>query len=262
MSSDSLPAALRRDRMAALVQERGFIRVAELSRVFRTSPVTIRTDLDELAARDLVRRVHGGAVPKGGPTPTTIVMADDDLAAEHARLGVAAAGHVQSGHTVVLAAAAVTRAVARALVNRPELTDVSFITNDLRIALELQPMIPRISVLLTGGTLRADSPGLGDPFGGLLLDDVAADLSIVGCGGFSAERGLTEGAISGVEMSRRLLRAGERTIVVAHSTQVGVTSPARVARAEDIDLVVTGDDADPGQVAALRTRGLEVELIE
>jgi DeoR family transcriptional regulator, aga operon transcriptional repressor len=261
MSSDSLPATLRRDRMAALVQERGFIRVAELSRVFRASPVTIRTDLDELESRNLVRRVHGGAVPKGGPTPATVSARDDELAEEHARLGAAAAAHVQSGHTVVIAAALVTRAVARALANRPELTEVSIITNDLQIALELQPTIPRLSVLLTGGTLRAESPALGDPFGGLVLDDVAADLSIVGCGGFSAERGLTEGSIAGVEMSRRLLRAGERSIVVAHSTQLGVTSPARIAPIEDLDLVITGVGADPGQVSSLRTRGIEVEVV-
>jgi DeoR family transcriptional regulator, aga operon transcriptional repressor len=262
MTSEPLPAALRRDRIAALVQDRGFIRVAELSRIFRTSPVTIRTDLDDLASRDRVRRVHGGAVPTLGPATPVDPPTKDPLSVERAALGAAAAGLVEAGQTVVLAGSAATRMVARALAQRTELDEVVVITNDLHIALELQSSIPRLTLIVTGGTLRADSPDLGDPLAGLLLADVTADLSIVGCGAITAERGLSETNVSAVEVARRLLRAGDRKVVVADTRQVGGTSPARVARSEEIDLLVTGAAADAEQLARLRERGVDIRIVE
>jgi len=261
MTAEPLPAALRRDRIAALVHERGFIRVAELSNIFRTSPVTIRTDLDDLADRHLVRRVHGGAVPTVGEPATTVPVDDDHDAAARRMLGAAVAARIRSGQTIVLAAAPTTRAVARALAGRAELTDLHVVTNDLRIALELQPRLPSFSVIVTGGTLRPGSPDLGDPLGGTVLDDIGADVSIVGCAALSAHRGLTAASMAEVEMARRLLRAGDRSIVVAEADRIGATAPARIARADDLELVVTDADADGDEVAALRAVGAEVEQV-
>ena len=262
MTTDPLPAALRRERISALVQDRGFIRVAELSRIFRTSPVTIRSDLDDLAAHDLVRRVHGGAVPALGRTTPVGSDAEDPYTAERAASGAAPADLSDSGQTIVLAGSATTRLVARALAHRTELHEVVVLTNDLRIALELQPSIPDITVLVTGGTLRAEAPELADPLGGLLLAEVTADVSIVGCAGLTAERGLTESNVGIVEVARRLLNAGDRRIVVADTGQVGTTSPARVARAAEIERLVTGAGADAEEVQRLRDLGIEVALID
>lgn len=261
MSDDSLPAALRRDRIAALVQERGFVRVAELSRIFRTSPVTIRTDLDELASHTKVRRVHGGAVPAVGQPATPNRAGEDPLAAQRALLGAAAAALITAGHTVVLAGSPVIRQVARALAARSELAEVVVLTNDLHVALELQPALGRIEVIVTGGTLRPNSPTLGDPFGGLVLADVVADLSVVGCDAICAERGLTTTHLAEVEAARRLLGAGERAVVVAEADRVGRVAPGRIAPAEELDVLLTGDGADPASLQRLRERGVRIEQV-
>jgi DeoR family transcriptional regulator, aga operon transcriptional repressor len=152
--------------------------------------------------------------------------------------------------------------VARALAHRAELDNVTVLTNDLHIALELQPAIPRLSVVVTGGTLRGDSPDLGDPLGGLLLAGIAADVTIVGCDAISAARGLTTSSVGSVEAARRLVDAGDRTVVVADATQVGSSSPARVVPVDQVDLLITGSRADPDEVDRLRERGVAVELVE
>jgi DeoR family transcriptional regulator, aga operon transcriptional repressor len=259
---DSLPAALRRDRIATLVQDRGFIRVAELSRIFRTTPVTIRTDLDELTSRGLVRRVHGGAVPMHGAGAPLRPPSQDPREEHKARIGAIAAELVSDGQTIVIAGAPTTQLLARALALRTEVEGVTVLTNDLHVALELQPAIPRFNLILTGGTLRSDTPDLGDPLGGVLLADMRADLSLVGCGGLSAERGLTETSVARVEVTRRLLHAGEHRVVLADAAQIGASSPGRVATAADVDLLVTAEDADAGAIASLRGEGVEVRLVD
>ena len=66
-----IPAQVRRERMRTLVGEREFARVADLSDVFGVSEVTVRSDLDVLASRGLVRRVRGGAMPRPAPDIST-----------------------------------------------------------------------------------------------------------------------------------------------------------------------------------------------
>ncbi|MEU6982816.1 substrate-binding domain-containing protein [Streptomyces sp. NPDC046324] len=52
-------AAERHDRLLALVRERGTARVAELADRLGVSPVTARRDVEALAAKGLLDRVHG-----------------------------------------------------------------------------------------------------------------------------------------------------------------------------------------------------------
>ncbi|MFJ7064456.1 substrate-binding domain-containing protein [Streptomyces sp. NPDC101115] len=52
-------AAERHDRLLALVRERGTARVSDLAGLLGVSPVTARRDVEALAARGLLDRVHG-----------------------------------------------------------------------------------------------------------------------------------------------------------------------------------------------------------
>ena len=60
-----LPAEVRQERIAKVVTEFGFVRVRELSDRFGVSEVTLRSDLDTLERRGVLRRVHGGAMAGG-----------------------------------------------------------------------------------------------------------------------------------------------------------------------------------------------------
>jgi DeoR family transcriptional regulator of aga operon len=261
MPDEELPAALRRDRISALIRERGFVRVAELSRIFRTSPVTIRSDLDHLEDLDLVRRVHGGAVSTSGTAVGSDAPSIDPKAEAKAAIGAVGASLVESGQTLVLGNGTTTQAVARALARRDNLESLTVITNGLQIALELQPAIPRMTLILTGGTLRKDAPALVDPLADIILRNISADVAIVGCKGISMGNGVSDDHIPGVALNRRLLATGKRRVVVADSTKVGASSVARFWDARDIDVLVTEESSDPETLAELREAGVRVETI-
>ena len=60
---------LARQRQASIldsVRERGAVRVAELVESLAVSEMTVRRDLDALAERGLVTRVHGGVIAVSG----------------------------------------------------------------------------------------------------------------------------------------------------------------------------------------------------
>lgn len=259
---EPVPGAIRRDRIARLVQERGFVRVAELSRIFRTSPVTIRTDLDELESLDFVRRVHGGAVSTAGGTTTEAASSGGPKAKAKAAIGAVAASLVESGQTIVLAGGTTTQAVGRALAQREDLTGVTVVTNGLHIALELQPAIPRFTLMVTGGTLRRDTPSLVDPLADLLLQDITAEIAIVGCKGISPTSGVTDDHFPGVSIARRLLQTGQRRVIVADATKIGASSVARFWDAADVDMLITERSADAEILEQLADLGVKVQTVQ
>lgn len=60
----------RHERVLELVRERGSLRVAELAEELGMSAVTLRRDVEALAAQGLVERLHGAVVwPTGQPRP-------------------------------------------------------------------------------------------------------------------------------------------------------------------------------------------------
>ena len=61
-----LPAQ-RQDRILAEVERSGGARIVQLAELLGVSDMTVRRDIDALAARGLVKKVYGGAtVPQQG----------------------------------------------------------------------------------------------------------------------------------------------------------------------------------------------------
>jgi DeoR family transcriptional regulator of aga operon len=84
--ADTTPAtprdttAERREKLATLVAQRGFLRVADASEILRVSEVTVRGDLTALETAERVLRIHGGAMPfaVGGVGSATSTSLNDD----------------------------------------------------------------------------------------------------------------------------------------------------------------------------------------
>ncbi len=281
----SPPAAVRREQILAIIREQGYARVTQLSQQFGISEVTVRTDLDTLAASSPVQRVHGGAMADGaiagGPMPSGPIqagaMAERRASQDHAdtqeqafeksllaardekqRIGMAAAELVESGQAIVLDVGTTTTAIATALLARTDLHDVVVITNALNIALALESAIPRFTVIVTGGTLRPLQHSLVDPLAGAVLEHVRADIAFIGCSGVDARAGVTNVNLPEADAKRRMIATAARTVVVADSSKLGVSHLSRVAQLSEISTLITGAEAPQEQVAALAAAGVTV----
>ncbi|WP_353826835.1 DeoR/GlpR family DNA-binding transcription regulator [Agromyces sp. SYSU T0242] len=258
-------AAHRRALTADLVAERGFVRVVELSDSFGVTPVTARADLDALERAGLVRRVHGGAVPAGTgaaePRPEREPSFEEALEASvvpKRLIGERVAAMVRSGQSVILDVGTTTLQVARALRARDDLDDVTVFTNGLSIALELEPEIPRFTVVVTGGTLRPRQHSLVHPLAGSILDEVHVDLAVIGCNGVDPRLGVTNANLPEASVKALMLRRARRAIVVADAAKLGEVHLGRIAPVDAFDAVVTDAAAPEVLVGELVDAGLEV----
>ena len=258
-NSETLPAIVRRQRMGDLIARRGFVRVSELSDTFGVSDVTVRSDLAALSDGDAVRRVHGGAVPREARDRETSFEESLEASAQHKRaIGRLAASLVSSGQSVLLDVGSTTLAVAQALRERTDLEDLIVITNGLHIALELESEIPRFTVIVTGGALRPLQHSLVQPLARAVLDQVHADVAILGCNGVDVSHGVTNVNLPEAEVKQLMVAAAKRVIVVADASKLGRVSLGTVASLAEVDLILTDDGADPTLVAELSAAGVEV----
>ncbi|BDI22092.1 DeoR/GlpR family DNA-binding transcription regulator [Herbiconiux sp. L3-i23] len=258
--SETPPAATRRNQIRAIIERDGFAKVSTLSALFKISEVTIRADLEALAARHVIERVHGGAVaasasgllghadPRGARTD----------AERRRRIGVASAAMVSDRESVLLSAGKTTAAIARALVDRRDLEGVTVITNSLSTALELEPAADRFTVVVTGGTLRKGQHALADPMGHAVLDRMSVDVGFISCDGVDAEAGVTNIDLPDAEMKRRMLMGSAHRIVVAEGSALGTRQLSRVVPLSAVHRVITDSDADAGQLDRLRATGVGV----
>lgn len=250
--------------MLSIVREREFMRVADLSGIFGISEVTVRADLAYLADHGMLQRVHGGAIVRDHePTAErSFEEAMDQYAGEKAGIGRFAAGTIRSGETVILDVGTSTTALAKALVDRSDLTDVTVFTSSLTIAMELEPAIPQIAVVITGGTLRPRQHSLVDPMAGFIFDNINASTAFIGCNGVHPESGVTNVNLPEASMKRKMVAAAQRTVIIADGSKLGHISVAKVADIADIDQLITGPSAPPEVVEELASLGVAVEIAE
>jgi DeoR family transcriptional regulator of aga operon len=253
---ERLDVSDRRSALEGMLAATGFVSVADASGRLGVSEVTVRGDLAALAAAGLARRVHGGAVamaPRREAPVESTAEKDADL---KRAIGVAAADHVVDGMSVMLDVGSTTLAVARALAERADLHDVVVITNGLAVASALEPAIPRLTVLVTGGTLRPLQHSLVDALAVDSLRGLHADLAIVGCTGI-ADGQVTNVNLPEAAVKRAMIDSATTRMLVADASKFGRRDLVAVAPLDAFDTVVTAG-AGAGQLELPATSRLIV----
>jgi DeoR family transcriptional regulator of aga operon len=258
MADVAAPSLLRRERLLALIVDRGFVRVADASVELGVSVVTVRADLSALELVGRIVRVHGGAMPRGALVDRESSF-ERSLALQttaKAAIGRRAAALVESGDSILLDVGTTALAVANALVDRRDLNDIVVVTSGLSIALALEPALPRFTVIVTGGTLRPQQHSLVNPYASALLDSLHVDIAFIGCNGVDPVAGVTNVNLPEAEVKSRMLRSSTRHVVIADASKIGKRALGLIGAVTEFDTLVTAGDIPADVVAELAGRGL------
>jgi len=250
-------AAERRQRILELVRSSGAISLRELARRVQTSEVTFRRDLRALEAQGLLDRRHGGAVLPGALSHEPS-YSEKALVAADAKTAIAklAAGLVSDGDAIVVGAGTTTQAFAARLTRHAELTVV---TNSLLVADALAGA-GGVDVVVTGGSLRGSIRALVGGTTEHALATVQGAAAFISGNGLTAARGLSTPNLSVAGVDRALASAATEVVVLADHTKIGTDALLQTVAAEDIRHLVTDDQADPGELGALRELGVQVHV--
>lgn len=230
--------AQRQRRIIDRVVEQGFASVAELVEDAGVSVMTIHRDLDDLAGRGLLRRVHGGvsALPTGVFESSSEFRMQRQVEAKDA-LARTALTFVEPGMSVLLDDSTTALALARLL---PSIGALTVITN-YRQVLEVLIEEDDIAVIMLGGAYsRTHDSFIGVPEASGLAT-YAVDVSFQSTSTIDETRAYHQEQEL-VLMKRAMIEAGERSVLMIDGSKVGRRSLHRFAElAEFSDLVVTPD---------------------
>jgi DeoR family transcriptional regulator of aga operon len=248
----------RRSIIIDTLNKQGRCLVNVLSKRMGVSEVTIRQDLDCLEREGLLRRTHGGAIlPSKIGFERPFQAEETSFKTQKGRIAQAAAELISPGDTLILDVGTTVTELARKLLDHHDLT---VFTNALNIAMILEAN-PKVTTIVTGGTLRAKQHSLVNPFATLILDKIKADIAFIGISGIEANHGITNVNIPEAELKSIFLKTAERKVVLADSSKVGNIGLVKIAEIEQIDLLITDKDADPQEIEALRQKGLKITLV-
>jgi len=259
MSNSDLLGLERQEKIAQLLEERGKLTVAEISEAFEVSEATVRSDLSALAERNLIRRVHGGAM-RAQPVATSeapIMHRLEQRADVKRRIGQAAARLIRDGETVLLMGGSTGMAVARELGSHANLT---LVTDSLMVANELIRQGIH-TVMLLGGTIDPNEFAVRGTLSRLVLSELQVDKVILGTKAVSPQRGLSAESAEEAELFRACIQAGHHIILVTDSSKFHQSALVRIAPIDVLDTVVTDAGVSDEIVEILQERGVFVELV-
>lgn len=260
MSNSDLLGLERQEKIAQLLEQRGTLTVAQISEFFEISEATARRDLAALANRNLIRRVHGGAMVNHSvaTSEAPILHRQKQNPETKQQIGRAAADLIQDGETVLLIGGSTGLAVARELTRR---TNLTIVTDSLLVANELmQQGIHRVIIL--GGLIDPNERAVRGTLSRLILAELQVDKVIIGTKAISVERGLSSESAEEADLFRSFIKAGHSVIVVTDSTKFRQSALARVTGIEQIDILVTDSHLSAGEQQALHDAGVIVKIAE
>jgi DeoR family fructose operon transcriptional repressor len=247
----------RQHAIASLVAERGRIGVAAVAEDFGVTMETVRRDLAVLERAGMLRRVHGGAVPAGALTLVETGLGErHGTRTEQKRKIAATALDLLPGveGSLVLDGGSTTAALAEIL---PSDRRLYVATNSVPIASRLS-VAPGVTLHVLGGRVRGITQTAVGDWTVRALADLRVDVVFLGANGISAGHGFSTPDEAEAATKRAMVRAAQRTVVLADSSKLGREHLVRFAAIEDVDVLVTDAEADPAAVSQLEDTGIEV----
>ncbi len=218
----------------------------ELAAHFRVSEMTIRRDLETLAATGKVLLVPRGAhIPKGFIAEKPFLERIQRMAKAKEAIGKLVAALVAEGSSVVLDSGTTTLQVARHLRDMRCMV----ITFSLSALQELADS-PKAQVELIGGIYRGSSQDLVGSRVYEGLSAVRADLVVFGAAAVSLDGNVM---VNDQEAPQTLLRSGKQRILVLDSSKIGEDALYRFCELGQCDLLVTDDHVREQDLELLRS---------
>lgn len=250
--------AERHQYILSRLKKEGMVNVLELCEDLNVSSVTIRKDLKLLEDKNLLFRTHGGGTLTNPYTADRHVNEKEKIrSAEKMDIGNFAASLIVPNDCIIIASGTTVLSLARSI--KP-VSNLTVITAALNVATELNRH-PEVEVLVLGGVLRKSSSSATGSYAEKILDDFSCSKLFLGVDGIDVEFGLSTTNVMEAQLNRKMIKAAQKTIVLADSTKFGKRGFGRICGMEDVEQVITDKGVSDHTVETLKGMGIEVTIV-
>lgn len=244
----------RHHAIIQIVRRHRRMEFADLQRLVKVSPATLRRDLAELERTGQLLRVHGGVLD---PSYARGEISFDERilknSAAKKSIATTASALIPAGASVLVDAGSTCLETGKALLGRK---DIRIITHS--VALLAAGLHGKADILCLGGQLRKVSSALTGTEALGSLENLHADWALVGASGLHPTDGCSTTELSEAGIKKALLARADHRVLLADHSKWNHQSTVRFAGWEDLDHWVTDVPPAPEETKALIARGLTI----
>jgi DeoR/GlpR family transcriptional regulator of sugar metabolism len=204
----------------------------------------------------LLKKTHGGAIPisKVRTFPPSPTKRYSEASKYENAIAKQAVSFIEEGDTVFIGSARIHYCMVKHL---PSHFPFTVVTNSLKIAESLQDK-SHIDTYLLGGKLKP-SGSITDSLASEFARQFTIDLCFATGGGVS-EKGISTSTPEVASFGRAISDISRRSICLAPHEKVGVNYFAKVISLQNIDLVITDEEADRDALQRIEQAGVKVMI--
>lgn len=240
------------------VSKYGIAYVNELSEELNVSSVTIRKDLKFLEEKKLLFKTHGSASSIDPYINDRSVVLKEGMQVEQkASIARKAVDLVAVDDTIIIASGTTVLQLAKSLGSIDRLTVITSSTN-ITVALT---KFSNIEIVQLGGIVRRSSTSVIGHYAEQMLSNFACSKLFLGVDGIDIDFGLTTTNMQEAHLNQIMMKAAQKTIVLADSTKFGRKGFGKICDIDMVDIIITDSNVNRGLVEKIEERGVKVLIV-
>ena len=238
----------------------GFVRITDVANELGVTKVTIRKDVKILEGKGLLYKVHGSARPANPHVADLDVHVKDTMNRDAKRLiARRAIEMVEDDDSIIVASGSTIYAFAEEIKARTW-RHLNIVTPFLRLGVLLNGA-DQVNVVQLGGCVHKKSLSVLGEETGRSLDDCICSKLFFGVDGIDPEHGITTSTIDEAKLTRKMMKAASRNIVLADSSKFGQRGFGRICSLEDVDAIVTDGGISEQMAAMIEEAGVDLVIV-
>ena len=225
----------RQQSLLDTVHARGFVSVEELAKTLGVTMQTIRRDISQLAAEDLLRRYHGGAALPSSVENIAYTKRQVLNLEEKRRIAELVAGQVQDGTSLIINIGTTNEEIARALLHH---RDLRVVTNNLNVAAILSDN-PAIEVIIAGGLVRARDRGVVGEATIDFMRQFRVDVGVIGVSSIEPDGTLMDFDYREVRVAQAIMAQSRQVWLVADHSKFSRQALVRLGHLGQVNALFT-----------------------
>jgi DeoR family fructose operon transcriptional repressor len=245
----------RRTWLTSHARSNGRVDVNESAEALGVTVETIRRDLNDLENKNLLRRVHGGAIPiEGYVYESSLATRKNQFIDEKRRITKKALEFIGEAETIFLDEGYTHQIFAE--IWNPQ-HQVTVVTNAIHTAAILCTK-KNVEVIFLGGKVRPVTAATADQWALRQLSELVLDLALIGTNGLSLEHGCTSPNANCSATKTAAIKAAHKSILLTTSNRFGFDSFIKFCDLTVFSDVITGSEMTDETFNKFSTAGMRI----
>ncbi len=249
----------RRKEIEDAVNLQGSVKIDDLVEKYQLTRMTIWRDLKYLADRNLIKKIHGGAIriDKFGELDLSLKSKKVKNTLQKQIIARYAAQLYVKDDDLLFLDSGTTVSEMIPHLNQKNLT---IITNGVETLLTTSKYIPPFTVFSCGGMLKEDSLSFVGKEASDYLTKYTASTYFFSVPGVSLTQGICETDPLEYAVKQTMFQHAKKRVLLVDSSKFEKQYPFKIASCEELDCIITDENISPEIVKELTKKGTMVKI--